>query len=148
MSPIAKNRLLLGEHPNLVYKAGIPEGELLQLYQSASVLLMPLRDATANNAILEGMACGVPLVVSDVGSVRDYVHPGCGVLIPPQGARAMAEAVVDLLGNDSVRCAMSVKCREHALRFSWEESVRKLADVDDGPCVTPQPVSREEAACA
>jgi glycosyltransferase involved in cell wall biosynthesis len=124
-----KYRSLLGEHPNLTYRAGIPEGELLKLYQSASVLLMPLHDATANNAILEGMACGLPLIVSDVGSVRDYLHPQCGLLIPYQQARAMAEAVVELLADDASRCAMSVRGREHALTFSWEESVRKLSPI-------------------
>jgi glycosyltransferase involved in cell wall biosynthesis len=121
-----KYRGLLGEHPNLEYKAGLPEDDLLRLYQSATLLLMPLHDATANNAVLEGMACGVPLVVSDVGSVRDYVHPGCGVLVPPHHARIMAEAVMDVLGDENARASMSAAGREQAEKFSWEESVKKL----------------------
>ena len=124
-----RNNKLLGEHPNLAYVSGISEEELLNLYQSASVLLMPLLDATANNAILEGMSCGLPIVVTDVGAVRDYVDPGCGRLIPPYQARAMAEAVIDVLADESARRRMSSKCREHALQFSWEESVGKLKSV-------------------
>lgn len=124
-----RNTELLGEHPNLTYLSGISEEELLHLYQSASVLLMPLHDATANNAILEGMSCGLPIVVTDVGAVRDYVDPGCGMLVPPYQARTMAEAVIDILDNESARAKMSSKCREHALQFSWEKSVGKLKSV-------------------
>jgi glycosyltransferase involved in cell wall biosynthesis len=124
-----RNKELLGEHPNLTYTSGISEDELLKLYQTASVLLMPLLDATANNAILEGMSCGLPVVVTDVGAVRDYVDPACGMLTKPKQARAMAEAVVDLLDHDSERAKMSSKCREQALKFSWEESVGKLRSV-------------------
>ena len=124
-----QNSRLLGEHPNLIYKSGISEEELLSLYQSASVLLMPLQDATANNAILEGMSCGLPIVVTDVGAVRDYVDPACGRLVAPYQARAMSEAVIDILDDESARIRMSSKCREHALQFSWEESVGKLKPI-------------------
>ena len=124
-----KNAKLLGEHPNLAYTSGISEDELLKLYQSASVLLMPLLDATANNAILEGMSCGLPVVVTDVGAVRDYVDPACGMLTKPKQARAMAEAVIDVLNDELARVKMSLKCREHALQFSWEESVGKLKSI-------------------
>jgi glycosyltransferase involved in cell wall biosynthesis len=126
-----RNRELLGDHPNLTYVSRISEAELLNLYQSASVLLMPLHDATANNAILEGMSCGLPIVVSDVGAVRDYVDPACGILIPPYQARTMAEAVIDVLSNESERVNMSSKCREHALQFTWKQSVGKLKPIYD-----------------
>jgi glycosyltransferase involved in cell wall biosynthesis len=124
-----RNSKLLGEHPNLTYTSGISEDELLKLYQSASVLLMPLLDATANNAILEGMSCGLPVVVTDVGAVRDYVDPACGILIGQNQARAMAEAVIDILNNESERAKMSLQCRQQALKFSWEESVGKLRSI-------------------
>jgi len=124
-----KNVRLLGEHPSLTYISGISEDELLKLYQSASVLLMPLLDATANNAILEGMSCGLPVIVTDVGAVRDYVDPACGMLTKPKQARAMAEAVIDVMNNNAERAKMSRKCREQALKFSWEESVGKLKSV-------------------
>jgi glycosyltransferase involved in cell wall biosynthesis len=120
---------LIGPHPNLTVRSGIPESELLDLYRTAALLVMPLRDATANNAVLEAMACGLPLVLSDVGSIRDYVNPECAVLIPPHDSRGMAEAVLDLLDSPDERRQMSERARQQALDFSWPKTVEKLRSV-------------------
>lgn len=120
---------LMGQHPNLTVCSGIPEAEFLKLYHSAALMIMPLHDATANNAILEGMACGLPLVVSDVGAVRDYVSPDGAVLTPPHDSRSMAEAVLCLLDNPSERQKMSEKAREQACNFSWPNAVQQLQSV-------------------
>jgi glycosyltransferase involved in cell wall biosynthesis len=124
-----KKKSLLGQHPNLSFKSGIPEPELLHLYRSASILLMPLHDATANNSILEAMSTGLPMVLTDIGAVRDYVRPDCALLIPPYQAQVMSEAVLDLLNNEAARKNMSILCREHAMNFSWKKSVNKLLQV-------------------
>ena len=67
--------------------------------------------------------------MTDVSAVRDYVDRGCGMLTKPKQARTMTEAVIDILNNDSERAKMSLKCREQALKFSWEESVGKLKSI-------------------
>jgi glycosyltransferase involved in cell wall biosynthesis len=88
---------LVGEHKNLTFRSQISESELLELYRTASLMVLPLKDATANNAVLESMACGLPQVVTDVGSTRDYVNEDCAALMPLNDARKMAERVIDLL---------------------------------------------------
>jgi glycosyltransferase involved in cell wall biosynthesis len=120
---------LIGKHPNLTLRSGIPESELLSLYRSASLSIMPLQDTTANNAILESMACGLPIIASDVGSIRDYLNPEVSALVPPYDARCMAETVVNLL-NDPQKCQeMSSGARQHVLKFSWNEVLKLLAKV-------------------
>ena len=124
-----KNFPLIGTHPNLDLRAGIPEAELLSLYQTASLMVMPLHEATANNAVLEGMACGLPVVISDVGAVRDYVHPAGAKLIPPEDARCMAQAVCDLMDDSQRRAEMGMQARDRALKFTWPAVVEQLNDV-------------------
>ena len=92
-------------------------------------MVMPITEATANNAILESMACGLPLVVSDVGAVRDYVCPTSTALTPPSDARAMADRVIDLLENEAERGRMACEARNHVLAFAWPNIVRQLAAV-------------------
>jgi glycosyltransferase involved in cell wall biosynthesis len=120
---------LIGKHPNLLLRSGVPESELLELYRTASVMVMPLKEAVANNAVLESMACGLPLVVTDVGAIRDYVTSDCAVLIEPYDSRNMAEAVINLLNDPDERQRLSKKSREQALKFSWPEVVRQLESV-------------------
>jgi glycosyltransferase involved in cell wall biosynthesis len=120
---------LIGSHPNLVLRSGIPESEFRDLYRSASLMIMPLHEATANNAFLESMACGLPLVASDVGATRDYVSPECAALVPPYDARSMAEAVLSLLDEPVDRARMSEQAREQAVKFSWPKVVKQLQSV-------------------
>lgn len=123
-SPRNFNRI--GKHPNLSLRTGIPESELRDLYRSAALMIMPLYDATANNAILEGLACGTPIVVSDVGAIRDYVNPECALLIPPENAKAMAKIALDILDEPQERKNLSKKARLQALKLSWPIAAEKL----------------------
>ncbi len=123
------NNELIGSHPNLTLCSGVPESELRDLYRTAALMIMPLRDATANNAILESMACGLPLVVTDVGAIRDYVSPECAMLVPPYDSRGMAETVLDLLNDPLEQQRMSEQARVQALKFSWPKVVKQLQSV-------------------
>jgi glycosyltransferase involved in cell wall biosynthesis len=107
------------EFENTQLLSRVPEPELVQLYQTADVLLQPLEDSTANNAILEGLACGLPVVATDIGAVRDYLSEDCGLLVPPYQAARMAEAVLCLVHDTSLRNRMALKARAHAVPFDW-----------------------------
>src|SRR5262249_26574378 len=55
---------------NVQIHRGIDDEALASLYRNADALLLPLIDSTANNALLEGIACGLPVVVTDLPAVR------------------------------------------------------------------------------
>lgn len=107
----------------------IPAEALRDLYQRAQVALVPLRDCAANNAILEGLACGLPLIVSDVGGTRDYVSEDCAVLISPGESHLFAERLLDLVPDATRRTRMGHRARERAETFSWERVVRGMQEV-------------------
>jgi glycosyltransferase involved in cell wall biosynthesis len=105
--------------PGVDVRSDVAEEELRRLYRSASLLVLPLHDCAANNAVLEAMACGLPVVVSDVGGIRDYVSEDCGVLVPPGDAAAMAREVLALLEDQPRRAALARGARARALAFDW-----------------------------
>jgi len=121
----------LGTHPNLEVRSGIPEEELLKLYQTASLMVMPLQDATANNAVLESMACGLPMVISDIGAVRDYVSPESAAIVPAFDARQMTEKVIELLANQAQRDELGQQARLQSLKFAWPTVIGLLKSVYD-----------------
>lgn len=58
-------------------------------------------------AILEAMAAGVPVVASDVPSCREALDGGlCGVLVPPRNPEAFADALIQVLADDSTRAGL------------------------------------------
>ena len=60
------------QHPNTRCHAGLSDEQLLALYQSADIGVMPVIDCTANNGLLEMMATGLPVVMTDIGATY---HP-------------------------------------------------------------------------
>jgi glycosyltransferase involved in cell wall biosynthesis len=105
---------------------GLDDATLRRCYQEATLLVMPLRDCTANNAILEAMACGLPIVATDVGGVRDYVDQECALLTPPGDADGMTEAVLALLGDATRRAAMARAARRRAEAFAWPRVAERM----------------------
>jgi glycosyltransferase involved in cell wall biosynthesis len=82
--------------------SGVPAPALRDLYDRASVVVVPLEAGTdfaaGVNAVLEAMAMAKALVVSDVPGIRDYVVDGeTAVLVPAGDAPALRLAVADLL---------------------------------------------------
>lgn len=120
---------LLGQHSNIYCKSSVPESELIDYYRTASIMVSPMLDTTANNAILESLACGLPIVATDVGSIRDYLTPDCAVLVPLNDARKMADSVLGLLEEPAERKKMSEKSREQSCKFSWPNVLNKLRSV-------------------
>jgi glycosyltransferase involved in cell wall biosynthesis len=99
--------------------SNLTDEQLLTEYRRAWVVLLPLNDSTANNSLLEGMACGTPVVVSDIGGVRDYVEPECGALCPSGDPQAHAGATIDLLLDSFRREAAGQAARARASLYAW-----------------------------
>lgn len=111
---------LLPDFSWLNRRSGISDEELREMYQMASCLLLPLIDSTACDAILEAIACGLPVVTTDVGGVRDYLNDDCAILCPPGDVQSMVQAAYRLLTDPETNGRMRRAAREQALKFSWK----------------------------
>jgi glycosyltransferase involved in cell wall biosynthesis len=99
------------DDPRIQFLDRISDEKLLRAYQSASVAMFAFKEATANNAMVEAMACGLPVVATNSGGIGEYITDGAGVLCPPQDAQALAAASLRLLDNADFRRAMSAASR-------------------------------------
>ena len=117
--------------PNVTRQSGISDEELLRLYQTSDALLLPLTEATANNSLLEGMACGLPIISSELQGVRDYAPED--VALAPVGdadrcyelVRAAVEGEVDLN-------AMGKASRCRAEELNWNNIRHRLDTIYQG----------------
>jgi glycosyltransferase involved in cell wall biosynthesis len=89
------------------------------LLQRACVVVVPLRDmltASGVGTVLESMAMGKPLIVSDSAGIRDYVVPGETALVVPCGdAAALRIAIRQLLEQPHTRARLGAAAREFVL---------------------------------
>jgi glycosyltransferase involved in cell wall biosynthesis len=116
----------LATYPNVSLRRNLSESDLIRLYRESSLVVQPLQDSTANNTILEALACGAPLVATDVGATRDYVNGGCAILTPPGDATSMANAVVELTEDAEKRRRMGEAARRQARTFAWPHVAAQL----------------------
>lgn len=114
---------------NTHFLHGVPEDELRAQYQQADVLLMPLLDCTANNAVLEAFASGVPVVADKVGGMADYVTDDCAILVDHGDAAAMTDALQALRSDRARLRRLSQGARARAEALSWKNQARAVMDV-------------------
>ena len=93
------------------------------------MVVFALRDATANNAVLEALACGAPVVATDVGGVAEYLGDGAALLCPPGDPAALAAAMARVLDDDGLAASLSAAARARALEHDFAVVARAMADV-------------------
>jgi glycosyltransferase involved in cell wall biosynthesis len=123
---LERNKSLFDSCTNIAFHSGIPENDLLRKYQEASLLLVPMKDCTANNSILEGMACGLPIITTDVGGIGDYVNSKCAILCSPMDAEALSTATITILSSKEQLSRMGKCSRERSLEFAWPLIAERL----------------------
>ncbi len=101
-------------HPRVTWHARLNDEQLRELYRRAFLLVLPLNDSGANTAVIEALSCGLPLVTTDVGGIRDY---GGGTLYPVVANNnddAMIGLVENYLAKPAQRQITSENCRAFA----------------------------------
>ncbi|MGE0711608.1 MAG: glycosyltransferase family 4 protein [Planctomycetota bacterium] len=80
------------------------EREVERLYRAADLLVIASRVEGLPNALLEAMACGLPVVATDLGGARDVLREGeTGLLVPPDAEAPLGEALARALGDPALR---------------------------------------------
>jgi glycosyltransferase involved in cell wall biosynthesis len=99
---------------------GLTDEELREVYQRATLVFLPLKDAGANNAVIESLASGVPMLVSDLPATREYAAE-CAVYFEPGKAEECAAKLLALLRDDQRRAELGLAGRRRAVeQFAWE----------------------------
>ncbi len=99
-------------------------------YASADVVVMPSRYESFGMAALEAMACGAPVVASDVGGLSFIVRDGeTGFLVPEGDARAMADCLGRLLRDPALRARLGTRGVEVAREYAWARIADRIEEV-------------------
>lgn len=102
----------------------LPEADKPALYRGAVAFVFPSRYEGFGLPPLEALACGTPVVGSDVSSIPEVVG-NAGVLLPPDDAEGMAGALIQLATDEEFHTELSRRALAQAARFSWEHAAQE-----------------------
>jgi glycosyltransferase involved in cell wall biosynthesis len=120
----------LGIERDVVWAGFVTGEEQLAVLAAADLFVLPSHSENFGVSVVEAMACGLPVVVSDqVGIHREIAEAGAGLVVPCR-ADALAEALMRLGEDATLRCRIGQRARRLAgNEFSVERMVQGLIDL-------------------
>jgi len=102
--------------------------ELPIIYSAATAFVYPSYFEGFGLPVLEAMACGVPVVVSNASSLPEIAGEA-GLYFSPDNQETLIKHILSLLKNPSLRQTQSKKSMAQAQKFSWERTAKETLEV-------------------
>lgn len=123
MKALKEKAKALGIEDQVIFIGNVAETS--SIYSAFDVLCLPSRGEGLPLTVLEAQSCGVPVVATDVGSVRDAVCPDIGRVVSPEDPEELAVALLDML-----RAGEQASPRAFvAENFSWNSTLNGYAQL-------------------
>lgn len=107
-------------HDIVHFMGAVSQDDLPYFYSAARVVVVPSRYESFGMVALEAMACGAPVIASDVGGLSTLVRDGrTGFLVPDGDHRALAARLLPLLRDPALRRALGYHGIATADAYSW-----------------------------
>lgn len=114
---------------NVKIMKNVSDNELLHLYNSSDLFVLPsIVDSQGNTeglgvVLLEAMACGLPVIGSDIGGIPDIIQNNeTGLLVPEKDISGLSRAVLNLIENENLRKKFAINGYDRVkAKFSWEK---------------------------
>lgn len=127
---ISSSLIRMTRHKQIYLYSGQSDERLRKIYQNADMMLLPLVDCVANNALLEAIACGLPVISNNIGGVPDYTSNTFSELFPVGDVMGMANAILMLADNHQERKNRSNAARSFAVEnFNWAKIAAQTIEV-------------------
>jgi glycosyltransferase involved in cell wall biosynthesis len=108
----------------------VPDDDLPAIYSGADLFVYLSRYEGFGLPVLEAMACGAPVLVSDSSALPEAVGDA-GICVALDDPNIIANEIAQLLGDPARRAALSERGLKRALTFSMENSIRETLQVYD-----------------
>ena len=112
----------------ILFTGYVTDEELRALYSSCRAFVYPSLYEGFGLPPLEAMACGAPVVASDIASIREAVGEAAH-LVDPKDVDALARSIARLLEDDKERQHLSAAGLRRAAMFNWERTARSIREV-------------------
>jgi len=123
----------LGVSDQITFHGKVTHARVIELLQRAHIFCYPtVASEGFPKAVLEALACGLPVIATKVSVLPQLVGSGCGLLIDEASPEAMAEAVKQIAINEARYRELSTRAFETAQQYSlegWRDTIADLLKV-------------------
>jgi len=114
---------------NVQTMSDLSDEQLLGSYREADCFLLTVDASTANNALLEALACGLPVVAEAVDGIPEYVSPECAKLVARGSDSDLVQALLSLMSDAGERQRMAAAARQRAEQLDWANVAERTREV-------------------
>jgi glycosyltransferase involved in cell wall biosynthesis len=118
----------LNLYKDIILAGYVSDEELVKLYNTASLFIRNFQYEGFGLPPLEAMACGCPVVASNIGALPEVIGDA-GILAKPYGIDEWVEAMYEVLTNEGLRQDLIKKGLKRAKMFSWEKAAEETYKV-------------------
>lgn len=112
---------------NVIFTGFVDETELIEYYKSSDVVVLPSTTVQEGfgMVLIEGNACGKPVIGTKIGGIQYVIKDGeTGLLVPPKNPDALAGAIIKLLNDEDLAKMMGGNGRRLVEeRYTWKRTV-------------------------
>jgi glycosyltransferase involved in cell wall biosynthesis len=120
----------IARHEQVTWHTDLSDEQLLKVNQQANMLVLPLLDCTANNALLEAISCGVPVISNKVGGMSDYTRDTFANLSPVGDVDSMVTAILELADSPQQQIVQGKAARAFAEeQLDWNDIALRTLDI-------------------
>lgn len=125
---------------NVIFAEPVERAKMPVFLNAIDIFVLPTLNEGCCNAILEAMACGKPVVSSDLDFNDGIVEQGRGLRVDPMNSKSIAAAVMKLIDNPGLRCELAAESFEFSKSLDIDVRADKILDfikecMEDSSCI-------------
>ncbi len=119
----------LGIEANFRLSGFVSDEDLPSYYNVADLFVLPSKSGEGLPLVaLEAMACGLPVIATDVGGIREVLTEDYGKLVPPNQPELLVKAVLDFAAIDFCSRKKELRAMMEE-KYSWDANVERLVEI-------------------
>ena len=127
---IKKLKALTNGDKNIIFTGYLSDNELLNYARGADVAVLPSRAESWGLVIGEAMACGLPVISSNVGKAGELLGEDRGLILKGDTVSELSKKIDYLLNNKQIAKEMSIRSRKFIVEnYGWDEVAQKTEEL-------------------
>ncbi len=118
----------LGLNEHIIFPGYLPQKDLPLWYNASNLFVCPSHFEGFGLPVLEAMACGTPIITSNVSSLPE-VAGEAGLLVDPTDTKALSQAMQSVFHNAELTRQMQEKGLAQAAKFNWRKTAAQTAQI-------------------